>query len=77
MTLRELVWAAQGKQYAAWERTAEVMALIANCHRDKKERRRPYAGWDVFHRPGARRPKTGQGLTVDALHAVGDALTSK
>jgi hypothetical protein len=32
----------QARQRAAWTQTSSVMALLANCHRDPKQRPRPY-----------------------------------
>jgi hypothetical protein len=34
MTLRELIAMCEAKERSAWQRTAAVLALIANCHRD-------------------------------------------
>lgn len=77
MTLRELEWAAQGRQYADWERTAELMALIANCHRDPKHKRTPWTRQDFFARPGERRIRRGRSLTVDDLRGLRGAIGKK
>ena len=42
LTLRELVWMYAGRRREQWLHTAHVMALLANCHRDPKRRRRPF-----------------------------------
>ena len=76
MTLRELVIAAQEKQYFELEKQAGLMALIANCHRDGKKRRRPFIPYDFFHRPGEKRPR-GKSLTVDALHSLKPVFTKE
>ncbi|HPC65344.1 MAG TPA: hypothetical protein P5175_06225 [Anaerohalosphaeraceae bacterium] len=39
MTLRELLWMAEGHHRDAWQHTASVMALIANVNRDPKKTR--------------------------------------
>ena len=41
LTLRELVWMFDGRRREAWTHTANVMALLANCHRSPK-RLRPF-----------------------------------
>lgn len=74
--MRELLTAAEERGYSEWDRTAALMALIANCHRDAKKRRRPFTPYDFFHRPGQRRPR-GNALTVDALHALKPAFTKE
>ncbi len=38
-TLRELVWMADAKGRDEWSRTASLLALIANAHRDPKRAR--------------------------------------
>lgn len=42
MTLRQLVWMYQARRRDQWSHTANLMALIANCHRDPKRLRRPF-----------------------------------
>lgn len=37
---------ADARQESDWSRTASVMALIANCNRDPKQRREPFAPQD-------------------------------
>jgi hypothetical protein len=39
---------ARRKRQEAWDHTAAVLALLANCHRDTKRRPRPYSPAD-FH----------------------------
>jgi hypothetical protein len=36
LTLRELVWMAEGRSRDRWNHTAAILALTANCHRAKK-----------------------------------------
>ena len=38
--MRELVWMAEARSRAEWDRTAALMALTANIHRDPKKTRR-------------------------------------
>ncbi len=38
MTLRELLWMAEGRGRSAWSHTAEILAMLANTHRDPKKR---------------------------------------
>ena len=42
MTLRQLCWMQLGRRRDDWSRTASLMALLANCHRDPKKMRRPF-----------------------------------
>lgn len=77
MTYREIVWAANGKRYHEYEVAANLMSLMANCHRDPKRQRRPFVAYDFFHRPGQQRPRTGQALTVDVLHGLKQVFTRK
>jgi len=41
LTLRELVWMHGGRRRETWVHTANLMALVANCHRSPK-RLRPF-----------------------------------
>lgn len=72
-TLREIVWAAQGREYAEWERLAFLVAHVMNCHVDTKKQR-PFKPFDIWHRPGAKRPGKSA-LTVDALHGMRPMFT--
>jgi hypothetical protein len=60
---------AQARERAHWQRTAAVLALIANCHRDPK-RRRAYAPADFL--PDQRDAGTTTPLLADlsVLRAV-------
>lgn len=42
LTLRQLDLMARGRKRHDWHRTLEVLALLANCHRDPKAVRTPY-----------------------------------
>lgn len=72
MTLRELVWAAEGRQAERWDHTATLLALQANCHRDPKRRSRPFEPADFHPRPERlrrrRKPQRRAGASV--LRAV-------
>lgn len=39
MTLRELVWMAEGRTQENWNHTASVLAMLANVNRDPKKGR--------------------------------------
>ena len=39
LTLRELLWMAESRGKADWGRTAAVLAMLANAHRDPKRTR--------------------------------------
>ncbi len=38
MTLRQLLWMAEGRNENLWLLASAVMSLLANCHRDPKKR---------------------------------------
>lgn len=69
-TLRELVWAWQGKEYAEWERLSALLCLVANANRDPKKRPRPFTPHDFFRRPGAKQMQRGAALTGESLRAL-------
>jgi len=65
----------EGRRREAWNHTAEVLAMLANCHRDPKTR--PFARTD-FHpmegRAGRRRPGN---LTKRTIAAIAAGLPKK
>jgi len=64
LTLRELIWMAEGAQRERWQRTSCILALIANANRDpKKGRRFKPADFNPF----APRRKAGVPLTADNI----------
>jgi hypothetical protein len=71
LTLRQLVWMAEGGDRAAWARLAVLLALLANCHRDPKKGRAvtaddmdPYALADGRRRTGTIDASTPEGLAM-------------
>lgn len=42
LTLRELMWAYEAKRQHDWSQSAELMTLLANCHRNPKKQRRAF-----------------------------------
>ena len=46
MTLRELLWMAEGHERQAWEHTSAMMALIANSNRDPKTNSKAFRAED-------------------------------
>ena len=64
LTLRELLWMAEGRGRDAWAHTSSLMALIANATRDPKKGRsfRP----DHFN-PYVRRRTMGVPITPDNI----------
>jgi len=38
LTLRQLLWMAEGRNENLWLIASAVMSLLANCHRDPKKR---------------------------------------
>jgi hypothetical protein len=59
LTLRELIAMAEGARRERWSRHAELLALIANCHRDPDKQRTPFTAWDFwpFDDPRPEQPK--------------------
>lgn len=55
MSLRQLTEAAESKLSASWDAPAQLWALLAEVHRDRKQRRDPYTAADVH--PFLRRHK--------------------
>jgi hypothetical protein len=76
-TFRELLWAYRGHEYAEWERTAQIWAVIAETNRDHKRRARPFSPFDLFRRPGRRSTPRGIPLTGDALRAMKPLFVKK
>lgn len=66
--------AADEREAGAWTRMSHLLALLAEAHRDRQKRARPYVPWDFWHRPGERRPLSGAALTPEALRAIGPAI---
>lgn len=48
MTMRELCWAAEGRQWHDWNQTAELLWITAELNRDRKKRPTPFHPRD-FH----------------------------
>lgn len=49
---------AHGRQNDQWNHTADLMALLANCHRDPKQTRQPFRREQFHPRPKkAAKPK--------------------
>ena len=67
LTLRELVWMADGRVRQSWVHTSSVLAMIANVNRDPKKTRafRP----DDFN-PFAARSARGIPLTAGTIRAM-------
>ena len=66
---------AEARQREAWQRTAAVLALLANCHRDPK-RRRPYTPDDFLPKARERAESLGdlsilKAVFVDRHHQKG------
>ncbi|MEM8739468.1 MAG: hypothetical protein AAGG38_13475 [Planctomycetota bacterium] len=70
---------AEGRRRHDWDQTAELLALLANVHRDTKKRPRPYpSSW--FHPlRSANSPSSPRGLplTADMIGLLGDALGAR
>lgn len=71
-TLRELFWMYHGRRREAWGHTANLMALLANCHRDPKRRMRPFDVTDFLPADLKRYARRAAGirLTRSNLHLL-------
>lgn len=60
---------ADGRRSEAWEHTAWLSALIANCNRDQKKRPRPYkpADFNPMRRRAEKKPTVGAIREMRAL----------
>ncbi len=56
-------------RYENWNLVASMMSLTANCHRDPKQRSRPYEP-DEFHPYAAPRRRGGMKESVQAVTAI-------
>lgn len=56
---------AEARAQERWAHTASLMALVANCNRDPKKRRRPYTPDDFNPLARSRRRRTG-GIPITA-----------
>ncbi len=50
-TMREMVWAYRGHEYAEYERLSIILAQNASIHRDQKKYPRGFRPSDFFRRP--------------------------
>jgi len=50
-TMREMVWAYKGHEYAEYERLSIILAQNASIHRDPKKYPRGFRPDDFFRRP--------------------------
>lgn len=48
MTLRELLWMADGRGRSAWSHTAQILAMIANANRNPKKKPSPFKPEEFF-----------------------------
>lgn len=74
LTFAELAHACRAKADFEWGRTSALMALIANCHRDRH--RRPLRPED-FYRPQLHRRERRGNMSADSLHALKPVFMKK
>jgi hypothetical protein len=77
LTLRELLWMADGKGRDEWARTALVCSILANCHRDPKKKPRPYTPAEF--NPFVKKDKRNNMIliTKDNVHLLREAFIGK
>ena len=61
---------ADGRQRDAWNHTAALMALTANCHRDPKQRSTPFEPNDFHPMPSTVRRKPITKVSIGALKGM-------
>lgn len=66
----------EARSRAEWERTADLMALIANCNRDPSKRRRAYAREDFLPMPTDRRRRR-EGVTQASAAEMRSVMTQR
>ncbi len=76
-TLRELVWAYRGREYAEWERLSVLLCAVINPHRDKSKKPSPFLPTDFFRRPGTKGRPRGTPLTAGAFKAMRGLFVKK
>jgi hypothetical protein len=79
LTLRQLAWMYAARRQETWGQVANVMALLANCHRDAKRRSRPFDVADFLPqdlKAGARRA-SGLRLTRENLRLLKPLFAKK
>lgn len=64
---------AEARRREDWSRTAELMALMANIHRDPRRRREPFTGQD-FSPFGARARGRAGGREVVSMAEFGELM---
>ncbi len=80
MTLRQLLWLAEGHGRVRWAHTSAIMALIANVNRDPKKTRLFKAEqFNPYARGDRRRQRKPDDLTIlkEALTGQGGAWKAK
>lgn len=65
---------AEGRSRAEWGHTSSVLALLANCHRDPKRRRKPFTPSDFNPYTQPRRRTTGRKSHVSVEQLTRDIL---
>ena len=73
LTLRELLWMAEGQGRAAWGHTSALLALIRNAHRDPKTTR-PSKPRDFD--PYSQRDKESAAIVVEDFGELKNAFES-
>ena len=66
--MRELSWAATGRQREAWNHTSAQIAQHAELNRDPKKRSRPFS-WKEFH-PLEQKRKKPKTVSLDELYKM-------
>ncbi len=80
MTLRQLLWLAEGSGRVRWAHTSAIMALIANVNRDPKKTRMFKAEqFNPYIRNDRRSQRSPDDLTIlkEALMGQGGAWKTK
>ena len=75
LTLRQLLWMAEGAQRERWARASAAMSVLANCHRDpKKGKAYTPADFDPYakHKPSGKTI-----IDKNSIHLLRQAITGQ
>jgi hypothetical protein len=73
LTLRQLLLMTEGRDRHLWNVVSQMMALVANCHRDSKRQRKPFSP-DDFNPVKTKKRKQGILVTPENIQELHNAL---
>jgi len=73
LTIRQLLLMTEGRDRHVWNVVSQMMALVANCHRDPKKQRKSFHP-DDFNPVQTKKRKQGILVTKENIHELHNAL---